>query len=152
MLSTEFFKIFESFPNFKASFLGCFSADNLPKKIKTNCFCIINTDISTGAGIHWYVIFRYSYRTLELFDSLGVDESKKDFIKQNLKISGVKEVEYNSTQFQKNDTDTCGHFVIYFIVNRLYNLDHSFHDLLEEIFNKNLDINEEEVKNFYKDI
>jgi len=152
MFSTEFGSTFESFPSIKTVFIGCFSADKIPKKIKPNTFVVLNTDISTGGGIHWYVVYRYSTAILEVFDSLGIDEKKKDFLEQHLKIRGVKEIEFNTTVFQKNDTDSCGKFVVYFIINRLFNLDHSFRNILEELFVENLDTNEKLVESFYEEI
>ena len=41
---------------------------------------------------------------------------------------------YNETQFQLSTTDTCGKFVIYFLIQKSYNKDLNFTELLEEIF------------------
>jgi len=152
MLSSEFLDVFQNFPNIKEVYLGCYSSDKLPKKIQINQFCIVNTDISTGTGIHWYIVLRYSKRILEVFDSLGIDQGRKEFLQKNFELGGIKEIVFNTTRFQRNDSDTCGKFVLYFVINRLYNLDHSFHDLLEELFNQNLDKNEDIVKKFYEEI
>jgi len=152
MLSSEFVDIFEGYSNLKEVFLGCFSADKIPKKIQVNHFCVVNTDVSTGNGIHWYIVVRYSKKILEVFDSLGIDENKKEFLQQNFQLKGIREIVYNTTRFQRNDSDTCGKFALYFIINRLYNLDYSFNEVLEELFNENLDENEETVKKFYEEV
>jgi len=152
MISTEFAEIFELFPNIKQLYLGAYSADTLPSQIKTSHFIVANTDLSSNVGKHWYIIYRYSSSILEVFDSLGIDSDKKNFLESNLKLSGVKKVIYNTTQFQTNQSDTCGKFVIYFIINRLFNLDHSFKNLLEEIFSPNQDQNEFNVRTFYNEI
>jgi len=151
MLSTEFNDIFQTFPNFRDYYVGNFSADNLPKKLKTFEFAIINTDISANKGLHWYAAFKSS-KTLEVFDSLGIDESKKLFLRNNLRLPGIKEIIFNSTQFQKNDTNSCGKYVLYFLINRLHNIDHSFGEILEEIFVPDLDKNEKKVQDFYEDL
>jgi len=151
MFSSEFRKIFDSYPHIQNLYLGNFSADRLPKKLQTNQFAIINTAISPQVG-HWYCLFKYLPSSLEVFDSLGIDNSKKQFILDNFKFRGIREVEFNTTQFQKNDSDTCGKFVLYFIINRLYNLDHSFKDILNEIFENDQNLNETKVENFYQKI
>ena len=126
MLSSEFSKIFHLFPNIECEYLGHFSADTIPLKLKVNQFAIINTDTSFGKGKHWYCFLKYSSSSLEVFDSLGVNKQKKEFLSQNLRLSGIKDLEINTTQFQRDDTDSCGKYVIYFLINRLYNLDHSY--------------------------
>ena len=54
------------FPEVKKHFEGIFCADNLPKKIKKNCFIICNTDIRSGAGKHWYCVIKFGNNILWL--------------------------------------------------------------------------------------
>jgi len=151
MMSTEFSQIFESFPSIGKIYIGTFPRDKLPKQIKTNHFAIVNTDVSSGNGVHWFCIFRYSTSTLEVFDSLGIDNEKKGLL-HSFNYGNLREVEFNATQFQSNDSDSCGKFVLYFLINRLHNLDHSFKDLLNEIFEPNLEENEKKVEKFYRNV
>jgi len=139
-------------PNIKEVYAGCYSADTIPKKLPITNFAIVNTDISTNYGQHWYIALRYSASILEVFDSLGIDSQKKSFLEKSFHLKGIKKIIFNTTQFQKDDSDTCGKFVLYFIVNRLYNLDHSFETFLEEIFVQNQDENEKLVKKFYNEL
>lgn len=150
MNSSEFYPILEKFENLKSLFIGTYTADKLPKRIKTYQFAILNTDSSEGGGLHWYCLYKYSSSSLEIFDSLGINTEKKEFISHNFKFPNIKEVEYNTTQFQKNDSISCGKFVLYFIINRIYNLDHSLKDILEEIFVKDLEENERKVEIFFQ--
>lgn len=152
MLSTEFNKIFENFPSIKSHFSGCFSADNIPKEIKETHFVICNTDVSTGPGIHWYVLFRATSVKLEAFDSLSFDESKREFLREKCKLKRIREIEYNKTQFQPDKSINCGMFVLYFIFMRLYNIDMTFKDLLNEIFVDDQSVNEQKVEQFHKRI
>jgi len=152
MLSSDFAVAFSNLPNIESVFRGVFSADKLPRNLKKCNFAIINTDVSSGPGLHWYAIIRYSSSILEVFDSLGIDTSKRAFLNDNINFRGIKEIKFNTTQFQKNDTDSCGKFAIYFIVNRLYNLDHSFKEVLSELFIADLETNEQRVESFYQDI
>jgi len=152
MLSSDFIDIFSRLPNIKSEYKGTFSADKLPKKLKQHNFAIINTDLSSGPGIHWYVMFKYSSSSLEVFDSLGIDSIKRNFLDENVQLSSIKEIEFNTNQFQKDNTDSCGKFTVYFIVNRLYNLDQTFKQTLAELFVENLEANEERVEAFYQDL
>lgn len=69
MLASEFPKIFQLFPNIEPEYLGHFSANTIPKKLNINQFAIINTDVSTGNGKHWYCFLKYSRDCFEVFDS-----------------------------------------------------------------------------------
>jgi hypothetical protein len=147
MQSSEFQKYFDCAPVLKDHFIGVFSIDTLPKTIKYRQFCICNTDVQSGSGKHWICFLRSHKNSIELFDSLGVDEQKKTLIKTFCKFR-VKELIFNESQFQSSFSDTCGLFVIYFLFERLFNLDISFEDLLEEIFHADLLMNENQVKDF----
>jgi hypothetical protein len=151
MQSSEFEKYFNCIPILKNHFIGIFSIDTLPKVIKYRQFCICNTDVQSGNGKHWICFVRTNKNSIELFDSLGVDENKKNLIKNFCKFR-IKELIFNETQFQANFSDTCGLFVLYFLIERLFNLDISFDDLLEEIFYEDLLRNENQVKDFCDNI
>ena len=151
MISPDFANKLSQFPHVKKQFQGIFSADQLPKQIKKNHFIICNTDVRTGAGKHWYTVVKLEKDTLELFDSLGIDEQKKAFIESHFRLKGISKVKFNVTQVQASDTSTCGQFVLYFVINRLHNQDLNFTDLLNEIFEKSELRNEEAVTKFFED-
>lgn len=134
MQSNEFQKYFDQFPFLVTRFKGIFSIDTLPKILKLHNFCICNTDKSTGVGIHWISFFRWSKSLVLCFDSLKIDENKKALLIQYCNFHGVKEILFNETEFQLKDTDTCGLYNVYFLINCCYNLDLSFVELLESIF------------------
>jgi len=48
-------------------------------------------------------------------------------------------------------TDSCGYFVLYFLINRFYNKDLPFNDLLNEIFVASHEKNENLVQKFKED-
>ena len=148
MQSSEFEEYFINYPFLKKHFKGTFSIDTLPKSLKNLDFCICNTDLSSGAGIHWFFIFKSSKSTIEVFDSLGVDSEKEKVIKTYFKFQGIKSIQFNESVFQNQQSNTCGLYVIYFIWQRMFNLDLSFDDILEEIFNHETDLNELKVKQF----
>ena len=149
MQATEFSKYFQNYPLLNRQFAGVFAIDTLPKSLKLRKFCICNTDVSSGIGKHWFVLLRSSKTTLECFDSLGITAEKTLVLKKYCELKGISEIVYNETQFQDNLSNTCGLFVIYFIFERMHNLDMTFPDLLEEIFDgENLTINEENTRTF----
>ena len=151
MNSFEFSDKLSSFPEIKKHFEGVFSADNLPQKIKKNSFIICNTDLSTGPGKHWYCIVKLSTTVLECFDSLGIDTTKKFFITSHFRQKGISQIKFNVTQVQSSDSDTCGLFVLYFLINRYHNKDLSFNELMNEIFVFSQSENEKLVNTFATD-
>ena len=151
MESPEFSEKLSNFPEIKKYFEGIFSADNLPKKIKKNCFIICNTDVSTGPGKHWYCIAKLSSTILQCFDSLGIDNTKKNFILSNLRQKGIEQIKFNVTQVQSSESDTCGLFVLYFLIQRYHNKDLSFNELMNEIFVFSQTENEKLVNSFALD-
>lgn len=98
---------------------------------------------SEKEGSHWFVVFNFD-DTFEVFDSLGGNQS---FITSNVPEFG-KFLEFNSTAVQSKDSNICGKFCLYFIINRLENLDLHFDEILNIIFNSNLNENEKKVNDF----
>ena len=133
MIGAQLNEFFESLPNFKKFFLGVYSIDTCPKKIPVNHFLVCNTDISSGQGLHWFTLFRFSREDIECFDSLGVNPDKLEVLK-SLKFHGVSNIIFNLTQVQGNESESCGQFCLYFLLERLQNLDFGFHELMNEIF------------------
>ena len=148
MISPEFAEKLSHFPNLKKHFGGIFSADSLPIKIKPKSFIICNTDVEKGPGKHWYCVVKLNTSVLECFDSLGIDSEKKLFLETHFHQKNIKKVKFNVTQVQSSHSDTCGFFVLYFIINRFHNQDLSFTDLVNDIFVKDVDKNESLVINF----
>ena len=125
--------------------------DTLPKTIRLRQFCFCNTDTQSGKGKHWLCFIRSHKNYIELFDSLGINSEKNLLIKNYCKFN-VKEIVFNESQFQESTTNSCGLYVLYFAIERMHNLDMSFEEILEEIFESNLKDNEQKVKQFCEDI
>lgn len=101
---------------------------------------------SSGPGQHWFVIFRPSSDVIEVFDSLGSDA--KSIKSKQLPFKAV--YEFNETALQNPASSLCGQFCIYFIVNRLYELDSELNEVVNDIFVKNTEENEKAVRDFLK--
>jgi hypothetical protein len=131
-------------------FLGTFSINTVKKNIPVNHGLICNTDVDLGPGIHWFSLFRSSKKIIECFDPLGVSNEKLDIL-ASIKFRGVQKLKFNETQIQPNRSTSCGQFAIYFLFERFNNLDLKFHELVNEIFNDNLDNNEMTVEKFFEE-
>ena len=150
MLSNQFAEKFQKFSNLKNQLQGVYSADTLPREIKKDKFIICNTDVSSGEGKHWYCVLKLENNVLECFDSLGITREKKLFLENNFRQRYIKKIKFNVTQVQSSTSDTCGLFVLYFIIQRFHNKDENFTDLVNEIFVESHSQNEKVVLEFAK--
>ena len=89
-------------------FIGIFSRDNLPKKIKDGAY-VINLDEYADAGTHWIALFCQKNEII-YFDSFEVEHITED-IKEFIKNKNIKP---NIFRVQANDS-MCGYFCIGFI-------------------------------------
>lgn len=148
MISSEFALKLQSFPHLEKCFAGIYSSDTIPKNIKKNSFIICNTDTAQGRGIHWYCVLKIDPLALECFDSLGIKNEKKEFLKKKFHFRNIDRIKFNTTQVQSSLSDTCGYFVLYFLIHRFHNKDLSFSEILNEIFVSSVEENENKVKDF----
>ena len=153
MESSEFAFYFSNFPTVLKLFDGVYSIDKIPTQIRPHHFLICNTDISAGSGKHWFCLYRSNTNFIECFDSLGINEElKKSTLLNVCKFKNVTEIKINSTPIQLSTTDTCGKFCIMFIIERLFNPDLSFDNLLNDLFTDDCSKNEETLVKFFQDI
>ena len=149
MEGSEFQKYFNHYPHLKKYFVGTFAIDTLPKSLKQNHFLIFNSDTSDKKGQHWLALYKEKI-IIYCFDSIGIDNNKKLLLEQYCKIKNVEEIHFNETQFQLLTTDTCGKFVIYFLIQKAYNKDLTFNELLEDIFKASPNQNELLISKFFE--
>lgn len=129
---------------------GIVSIDTIPRRFKNKEFVVINTEPSSEQGQHWFCLLKVKTNQYEIFDSLGFDEQKINLFKQYVKFPNCT-FKFNSTRVQSPSSQSCGLFVIYFIVQRLHNFDLKFEDLLNDVFSDNTEFNENSVTDFFKD-
>lgn len=138
------------FPCFENAFLGVFSINTMPKTLIKRHFFITNTDLNFESGSHWICVIRNDNNDIELFDSLGCDSKKLELFLNYCKIKNRKNLIYNVTPVQDFLSDTCGKFVLYFAIKRLFNLDCSFNKVINDIFEFEASKNEQKVVDFIK--
>jgi hypothetical protein len=142
----EFETYFKEIPIVNNLYLSVFSIDKIPKSIKEKHFFICNLSPSESPGSHWIVVVRSEKDTLEIFNSLGVENI--DNLKPNFRFRNHFNFTFNEQRFQSNQSTSCGLFCIYFIIHRILNFDMCFEHILEDIFNVDPQINENLVINF----
>jgi hypothetical protein len=76
--------------------------------------------------------------------------TNKEFLSSILTFGNL--VEYNETAVQSPTSESCGQYVVYAIINRLFNLDLEFSAVINEIFTLNLEDNEKRVMDFVKSL
>lgn len=125
--------------------LGVFSIDSFPDKVPEKHFFICNTAPSEHPGLHWFVVYRNELGNVEIFDSRVIKGSELRPIRTILK---KKKLEANYYPLMPRDSNKCGEYCIYFIVNRVLNQRDDFIDILNEYFSRSLPENESRVNNF----
>lgn len=102
-----------------SKFLGVYPRNLIPTQFSIfPCCFIANTDNSDEPGEHWVAYFISYPNEIEFFDSFG---KSPDFYHFSLKTNVI-----NNRQIQANNSDYCGHFSIYFLVQRSMRVPPSF--------------------------
>jgi hypothetical protein len=81
-----------------------------------------------------------------------VNENKLNNLKTYSQFKQISKIDYDETAFQKEDSTSCGLFVLYYIFKRMFNLDLSFEEILDDIFEVDTNLNEQNVISFCKKI
>ena len=90
-------------------FIGVYSRDNLPDKIKDGAY-VINLDEYSDIGTHWIALY-VNNKTVTYLDSFGIEHIPKEvkkFIDNRNIISNIYKI-------QNYDSIMCGYFCIGFI-------------------------------------
>ena len=90
-------------------FIGVYSRDNLPDKIKDGAY-VINVDEYSDIGTHWIALY-VNNKTVTYFDSFGIEHISKEV----KKIFNNKNIIANIFRIQACDSVMCGYFCIGFI-------------------------------------
>lgn len=94
---------------------GVFSSDTLPIRVRDYPSAYIcNTDPSRSPGMHW-IVFWFEGNVVEFFDSFGHPPSYYTPRFDRFWSDNVPTCRYNSQQLQRDDSDTCGHHVLYYL-------------------------------------
>ena len=99
----------QKYYQYEKRFIGVFSRDNLPNKIKYGAY-IINLDEYSNIGTHWTALYiKNNYITY--FDSFRVEHVPKEI----KKFISNRNIKTNIFRIQAYDSIMCGYFCIGFI-------------------------------------
>ena len=85
-------------------FIGAYSRDNLPDKIKDGAY-VVNLDEYSDIGIHWIALY-VNNKTVTYFGSFGIEHIPKEV----KKFIGNKNIITNIYRIQNYDSIMCGYF------------------------------------------
>lgn len=92
---------------FGSKFQGVFTQDKYI--FKPNKFVIINTDVSSGDGIHW-ICMMTTNKVCYIFDSYGrLTQNILKHVVKELKKKKIKIIEFDRDVNQSDDSVICGH-------------------------------------------
>ena len=131
-------KILSEDPYSKTSFIGVFPRDQMPAIKSYPVSFVINTDPSYKEGEHWLGFYFDWNRTCYFFDSFGNSPEYFNLCKYTKVFSNT--VEYNEDQIQGFFTNTCGHYVVFFIL--MINRGFSIKKIMSCFNLKNFDLND----------
>lgn len=118
-------------------FKGVMAKNHLPKELKDG-FIIVNTDNCHQPGQHWVVIW-VNRNQCEYFNSSG--QPATGCIKEAALRYGKGCFLYNKKTVQKEGTETCGQFCLYYCFHKCQK--RNMESIVEHV-------NESRVKYFYK--
>ena len=90
-------------------FIGVYSKDNLPDKIKDGAY-VINLDEYSDVETHWIALY-VNNKTVTYFDSFGIEHIPKEV----KKFIGNRNITSKIYRIQNYDSIMCGYFCIGFI-------------------------------------
>jgi len=136
-------RIFKHCAVTKPFYKGIYSIDTIPNKSYNEPnFYVLNTDISTGRGLHWLLIFNINSKYTEIFDSLGQSPyAYGSHFKQYLTNNKKRTFIYTNKRLQNLKSNVCGCHVLFVgykkcqkklslnsLLNRYYLNDRNFND------------------------
>lgn len=114
--------------------------------------CVWRIDFSFSnfgnPGIHWFCVLRND-EGFEVFDSLGIS---KGFMQKHLPFFLKPKCSLTLDRVQPKTSDTCGQFCLYFLVNRLHNLDEPFDKFLLQCFVADKQKNNKKIVKFVRSV
>ena len=90
-------------------FIGVYSRDNLPDKIKDGAY-VVNLDEYSDIGTHWIALY-VKNKTVIYFDSFGIEHISKEV----KKFVNNRNIIVSIFRIQAYDSVMCGYFCIGFI-------------------------------------
>lgn len=153
MDSRQIIKCLKENKDIKKKFLGVFPCDKIPKRIpkKDSKFLIINTDVSTGSGIHWLVFhIDPKIKQVEVFDPASTTYTSNSDLTNYI---GKLEKEgfyiwYCNQVLQSSSSNLCAVYCLMYIHHRVKG--HSFFKFLQKFKTQKLEDNDRIVLKLFR--
>ena len=130
-------------PFIRQQYGGVLAIDQLPFVVTNRPkIFIVNTDISSKPGEHWFVVYVTKY--CEHFDPAGLPAVP---IAEQFMIRNTTKYYTNTNRVQAYDSYTCGLFCLFYAYFRCRNVPF---ETIMYMFHENLHVNEILVKYFYE--
>ena len=96
-------------------FKGVYARDNLPTLTRTKPYAIINTDLSSGFGVHWIALTLTPKKDILVYDSYGQRYHKE--VVRELRKKYKKKLRFTEKDLeQKKKEDNCGQRTLAFLL------------------------------------
>ena len=112
----QLYDILSHDPHVGPQFGGVYPRDRLPFGSTRRSF-VINTDESGRPGEHWVCVHFGDDGVAEYFDSYGLPPWAYGDIVRFMR-SRTKNIHYNATRYQSDETKVCGHYCTYYLKQR----------------------------------
>lgn len=129
----------------KRYFAGIYAINEIPRvNKKIPSYILVNTDISSGPGEHWLVLFFPNKDKVEIFDSLGQNphEYNVELVK-TLSLNSRISIEYTNKRLQSLQSNVCGAHTLFYcykkcqkklglanLINRHYSNNFDYNDCM----------------------
>ena len=121
-------------------FKGTYPSDHLPdSKNFTYPWCIIaNSDCSHNGGSHWLAMYFDSDGNGHYFDSYGINPTRQKWIQFLETNSRSGHWDMQRRQIQGEFTPYCGHYTVYYLLERHFNPDICDYKLMLSVNDSNI--------------
>lgn len=123
MNTRQIIAVLQADPLTRSQFQGVFPSDSLPNQIQRYPAAFVaNVDPQGEPGSHWCAFYFTQDQKGEFFDSYGLkpddySQAFQDFITKN-SVDWI----YNQRDLQSLDSNVCGHYCLYYLLNRCRNI------------------------------
>ena len=77
---------------------------------------IVNVSTHDQVGSHWVALFIVDTRNAEFFDSYGLAPSQySKYFSEFFQRQDITKIDYNTKRLQSDQTNVCGHYVLYYL-------------------------------------
>ena len=146
MNTSQIAAVLKTLPFTKSKFKGVFPSDRLPTKIKQYPAALVTkVDPHDKPGSHWCAFYIDEHGQGEFFDSYGQAPDRYSMEFKQFLDRHCPTWTYNTKQLQSLGSNVCGHYCLYYLINRCQNISL---DMILSRFSRNSRLNDSLVYQF----